>query len=237
MNNIEPVEPVEPVAIVAPIYGVYFICCINNYLDIVKEQLKVLDDGLIEVTSKLLIFITNYEDDKCLELDKILNNSKFVLIKTKENLYEKYSINNYKTYITDEVYYLYYFHTKGVSKWGDDLYNCMSSRRKVLNYYTLSKYKINIDLLNEYDAVGCNLSLYPKKHFSGNFWWSKSNYLETLNNVDNGYLSPEMYILSNSMCKYISLTNSAVVNSIDDYNFLSDNEIKNNLTTDFIVIE
>jgi hypothetical protein len=38
------------------IYGIYFICCINNYLDIVKEQLAILDKGLINVTTNVLVF-------------------------------------------------------------------------------------------------------------------------------------------------------------------------------------
>lgn len=80
-----------------PIFGVYFICCINNYIDRVKEQLSVLEKGLIDVTSKLIIFITQYDQDKCGELDEILNKyEKLILVKTRDNLYEKYAINNYK---------------------------------------------------------------------------------------------------------------------------------------------
>jgi len=32
-----------------PIFGLYFICCINNYLDVVKEQLNILNQGLINL--------------------------------------------------------------------------------------------------------------------------------------------------------------------------------------------
>ena len=38
------------------IIGVYFICCLNNYLDIVKEQMDILNKGLLNVTTKLIIF-------------------------------------------------------------------------------------------------------------------------------------------------------------------------------------
>ena len=90
------------------IYGIYFICCINNYLEIVKEQLSILNKGLLARTTKIIIFITMYNKDTCLELDELLNNSeKFILVKSPDNLYEKYAINNYKNYITlDEDYYL-----------------------------------------------------------------------------------------------------------------------------------
>jgi hypothetical protein len=220
------------------VFGVYFICCINNYLDVVKEQLNILDKGLINITTKVIVFITNYDNAKCLELDKIVNKyDKFILIKTHENLYEKYAINNYKQYIPEKEYYLYYFHTKGLKDANDRLFHVFSSRRQILNYYTLLQYNINIELLNYYDAVGCSLHLYPKKHFSGNFWWSKSSYLQNLENINDKYLSPEMYILSNNNCKYISLANDTNNILIENYKFPDEKKIQQNLTTQFIVIE
>lgn len=220
------------------IFGVYFICCINNYLEVVNEQLSILNQGLLNITSNVIVFITNYNNETCSELDNILNSyNKFILIKTPDNLYEKYAINNYKKYIKEKEYYLYYFHTKGLKDKNDPLIHIFSSRRKILNYYTLLQYNINIKLLETYDAIGCSLSLYPKKHFSGNFWWSKSNYLQNLENINDKYLSPEMYILSNDKCKYISLSNDTNIILIKDYNFPTETEIYNNLLSTFIIIE
>ena len=99
------------------------------------------------------------------------------------------------------------------------------------------QYNINIELLKTYDAVGCSLHLYPKKHFSGNFWWSKSSYLENLENINDKYLSPEMYVLSNNNCKYISLANDTNNILVENYNFPSETTIQQNLSSEFIVIE
>ena len=222
------------------IYGVYFICCINNYLEVIEEQMSVLEKGLLDITKSLIIFITNYNPN-----DETLNNlllrfnkkNNFVMVYTSENLYEKYAINNYKNYITDLDYLMYYFHTKGVKPSNDPLLHIFRSRRQLLNYYTLEKYIINIQLLEYHDAIGCSLHLYPKKHFSGNFWWSKSSYLNTLDNINDKYLSPEMYILSNDMCKYISLSNNTNNILIENYSFKNDEELLSSLTTDMIVIE
>ena len=192
----------------------------------------------MNITTKVIIFITKYDKDNCYELDNILNSyDKFILIKTQDNLYEKYAINNYKKYITDKEYYLYYFHTKGLKNKNNPLFNVFSSRRQILNFYTLLQYNVNIQLLEFYDAIGCSLHLYPKKHFSGNFWWSKSSYLQNLENINDKYLSPEMYILSNNNCKYISLANDTNTILVDNYNFPTDITIINNLTSQFIVIE
>ena len=246
------------------IYGIYFICCINNYLEVVEEQLDIVNKGLLERTEKIILFITKY-DETCGKLDILLqkyNTDKFILVKSSDNLYEKFAINNYKVYINDYIndrkndnngngndnnnnnnnnnndYYVYYFHTKGVSHFYNwpYWYHVCSSVRKILNFYTLEKFDINIKLLEEYDAVGCSLSSLPKKHFSGNFWWSKSQYVNLLGNINDKYLSPEMYILSNETCKYVSLANDTNIIPFQYYTFRNSNDILQNITREFIPI-
>jgi hypothetical protein len=219
------------------IYGVYFICCINNYLEVVEEQLSVLEKGLLNKTKKLIIFITKYENNNT-ELNNLLQkfnkDNKFILVTSTQNLFEKFAINNYKKYINDIDYYIYYFHTKGIKPHDNPSRHIFASRRKLLNFYTLEKYEINIKLLEKYDAVGCSLSLYPKKHFSGNFWWSKSTNVSNLPDVNNNYLAPEMYILDNINCKCISLANDTNNILIDKYKFRNDNDILLNATENVI---
>lgn len=225
------------------IYGIYFICCMTNYLEVVEEQLKmVVQSGLYNVTTQLLLFVTLYKhpNSELLSLIKKYDiHNKITMITTKENLYEKFAINNYKKYISNTDYYLYYFHTKGLSRTNAKQPHYIG-RRKILNYYTLEQYKINIELLSKYDAVGCSLSLYPRMHFSGNFWWSKSSYLNTLHDVTSpNYLAVEMYILSNPACKYISLTQDTNVQNMtqfNNYKYKNEIEIIENLSTKPIVI-
>lgn len=201
--------------------------------------MEVLKKGLLNITKKLIIFITNYRADDKL-LDDILmgynENNKLIIVTSPENLYEKFAINNYKKYITDANYYMYYFHTKGVKDKNNPFLRIFTSRRKLLNFYTLEKYKVNIELLKSYDAVGCCLNLYPKKHFSGNFWWSKSDYLNNLSYINDNYLSPEMYILSNDECKFISLANDTNDTPLENYEFRDDENILQNVTIDMIII-
>ena len=225
------------------INGVYFICCISNYLEVVEEQLQiVVQSGLYNLTKQLLLFVTMYKpsNTELLSLIKKYDtHNKITIITTRDNLYEKFAINNYKKYILDEDYYLYYFHTKGLSRTNIN-HKYYIARRKILNYYTLQQHKINIELLSKYDAVGCSLSLYPSMHFSGNFWWSKSSYLNTLPDVTSPhYLAVEMYILSNQCCKYVSLTQDTNVGNMYQYNnykYKNDIEIIDSLSTTPIVI-
>ena len=189
------------------IYGVYFICCIGNYYDIVNNQIsKLINSGLYEQTDMILCFICKINN----KILNILNKyDKIKIISTTENLYEKFAINNYKRYLnTEEKYYLYYFHTKSVSK-SDNSFN---DWRILCDYFTLIKWEISIKLLEYYDCVGINMLNFPKVHFSGNYWWSKSEHLNKLNNIDNRYLSPEMYICSyektNKICIFSDNTKS-----------------------------
>jgi len=216
------------------IYGVYFICCLNNYLDIVREQLtEIKNSGLYNHTTQLLLFVTLYDENN-VELQNLLQEfdkkNKFKLITTSENLYEKFAICNYKKYISHcNDYYLYYFHTKGISKVSDNIF---SRRRKILDFYILNKYNISIKLLETYDAVGCSLNKYPKLHFSGNFWWSKSSHLNKLNDdIGNGYLAPEMYVCSFLDGKYISLNNNTNNGIVNNFILLNDTNIMDNVTT------
>ena len=190
------------------IYGLYFVCCYGNYVSVIKEQLSILvRSGLYKKTSQLYIFICMFTDKNKDELIKLFSyfdiDKKITLITTEQNLYEKFAINMYKKYIEDSsLYYFYYFHTKAVSR-TEGKYVTI---RKILNFYSLSKPNININLLNYYDAVGCSLSAYPKLHFSGNFWWARSDYaVKLIEPIRNTYLAPEMYICSGEGGKFISL--------------------------------
>lgn len=220
------------------IYGVYYICCFGSYyLDIVEEQLTILtNSGLYNDSKKILIFITLYEKDKCNILDEKLTkfdtNNKFQIITSELNLYEKFAINNYKQYIDSDDYYMYYFHTKGITRINEPN-SPYHSRRKNLNYYILQNYKLCLQYLKEYDAVGCSLSRYPLLHFSGNFWWTKSSHTYRLpNKINNEYLACEMYICCHEG-KFISLDNNT--NDISYETLISDDYQKNNHITEDII--
>jgi hypothetical protein len=211
-----------------PIYGVYYICCIGHYQSIVNEQLEcIVNSGLYKKTAKLILFISMYNDSLQDIIKKYDTDNKCMLIKSKENLYEKYAINNYKSYIDKEYYYLYYFHTKAVTRGVGSIFD---RRRKILNYYTLQLYEINIELLQTYDAVGCSLTRDPSLHFSGNFWWSKSEHVKKLSNVGNEYLDPEMYICKYAG-KYTSLSQDSNDGDIHSHITKNINTIRNELTS------
>ena len=182
----------------------YFICCVGDYYHIVIEQItKLVDSGLYDISDEVICYI-------CLSKNEIIDYlkqfEKIKIFSTSENLYEKYAINNYKNYLTGE-YYLYYFHTKSVSR----IEKYYTDLRHFCEYFIINRWRLSIELLNYYDCVGINLKNFPKIHYSGNFWWSKSEHLNVLENIDDNYLSPEMYICSHKKTNKISIFQSNVL--------------------------
>ena len=86
-------------------------------------------------------------------------------------------------------------------------------------------------MLDNYDTCGVNLLEDPVMHYSGNFWWAKSDYIKNLQPLHiiiqpkfnshqeyiNYYILPEMWICSQTK-KSISLFNSNINHYHNDYN-------------------
>lgn len=193
-----------------PIYGVYFICCMGNYLEIVAEQMATLRrSGLFRKTERIFCFICLYNEDILPILEPHM--SKLTIISTAENLYERFALDNFRAHVPQDIsYYLYYFHTKGVTRDAEKM-NHFHERRRNLDYFILERHDACLFWLDRnYDVVGTALSLYPAMHFSGNFWWARSTHLDRLSpTVESAsYLAPEMYVCGFPGGKYISVCQS-----------------------------
>ena len=73
-----------------------------------------------------------------------------------------------------------YLHTKGISYTPNTpTYRNIQAWIAYMLHFLLDK--SCLPLLDEYDTLGCNYYEGPYKHYSGNFWWIRSDYLATLN--------------------------------------------------------
>jgi hypothetical protein len=109
-------------------------------------------------------------------------------------------------------YKVLYIHTKGANKNSKPI----DDWRNLMNYFLIKKWKSCIELLDSNDAVGCNYSedtfigYYP--HFSGNFWWTTTDYINTLDHKfleTNRRLDREFWIGTGSG-KLYSMHNSEI---------------------------
>ena len=78
-------------------------------------------------------------------------------------------------------------------------------------YFNLYYWEKILKYLETYDTVGVNLHTNPVLHYSGNFWWSKSSHIKTLNIKKRSYYTdPEFWVTSKKGGKYLSLYLSGI---------------------------
>jgi len=165
---------------------VYHIYCINNYLEVVKQQLdRIKASGLYDWCDKLEITCINtnnrFEDvEELLKgLDKV-NLNKFI-----SNQYEYEGINKVWEYSQKYSGKVFYFHTKGVSNTYDNIQNKQESDKKkkgvawwkeIMEHYLIDNYQDCLQKLDKYDQCGVTS---VDRWWWGNFWWSNLYWIQS----------------------------------------------------------
>jgi hypothetical protein len=97
----------------------------------------------------------------------------------------------YEHALREDAHFLY-MHAKGVTSYERHLRSGKFEEfknyfywRKFLEWACVERWQECNELLNKYDVVGCNFAPWPMKHFSGNYWWSKSEYIRTIPDIRN----------------------------------------------------
>lgn len=194
------------------IYIYIHICCINNWKSIFsKLYYTIKQSGLYDIIKGIKCNILSSDPHNILFFTE-LNDSKLEILGIDNNLnaYETPTINLLYEHALREDFYVLYIHTKGV-KHNDTNIN-VTDWVNYLTYFNIQKYDTCIQSLTEYDTVGVNLHIgKDDTHYSGNFWWAKSDYIKKLNPcVYNNYVSPEFWLTEKNIGKYLSLWNSNV---------------------------
>jgi hypothetical protein len=96
--------------------------------------------------------------------------------------------------------YILYLHTKGASKQNDPNYLNIVSWRHLMNYFNIEKVKNVFKLFektnfNTYGILLCNT------FYSGNVWWSKADYIKTidLSNIKRTRWNAEINYIKNGL--------------------------------------
>lgn len=192
------------------ILGFFHICAINHYYEIISEQLKLLVDSKLYDKSEAIFVGVLGEIEKVEALFKDYPKIKILSHSTDLKKYEFLTLKLLREKSRTETFYGYYFHTKGVS-YPDNIGG--DHWRDYMNYYLLTKWRDNVDKLNEgFDTCGVKYidKGFPA-HYSGNFFWFKSEYAKNLAalyrvNTKDRYAA-EMWLCSNNpkaacLCDY-----------------------------------
>jgi GR25 family glycosyltransferase involved in LPS biosynthesis len=153
-----------------------------NGLTILDDMIQYINDlGLTQIVD--VIYIINVGIP--IEYDRYNSpNIEIINLSTNPRLTETRTINIlHKFCALNPDKEILYLHTKGISYKVDDptgIRKNVDDWRNVLMYFMLDKHAACHQILQNYDVAGCNYLTSPEHHFSGNFWWATSNYINTL---------------------------------------------------------
>lgn len=156
----------------------FHVATINNYQEIVDELLdKIFFSGLYNKIEKLYLGVVG---------DKSVNHNFKKIVKFKDNDIKKgefFTLNClYNQAINDPLFNALYIHTKGVTFPENE---CIKDWRKYMAYFNIQQYKMCLESLKTYDTCGVDFVDTPVKHYSGNFWWARSDYIARLKPLES----------------------------------------------------
>jgi hypothetical protein len=77
-----------------------------------------------------------------------------------------------------------YFHTKGITHFAEGQsektnkkLKAVNSWRHAMEHFCIDEWEANVVALDSHQVSGVNYQAEPWPHFSGNFWWARSDYL------------------------------------------------------------
>lgn len=183
------------------IFGVYYVFCDNNWKDVFTDQITTINkSNILEKFNKLHVVVGSKQNDDFEFVKNKFNSNNIKFYNIPNNLqFEFPALNLVKQICEKYVCKILYFHTKGTGisesnmrfYHGSDnlkhIQSCVKDWRKFMEFFNIIKNNECLKILDSYDACGVNLTDQPYKHYSGNFWWSKSSYINSLpdfNSID-----------------------------------------------------
>ncbi len=183
---------------ICPVYVFYHIYCgSNDWKGIVDEQLQMMKiSGLWSEMDKLFVTIIGSDSDIA-DVMAMLAGTNFEVVYSSDDgsCFEFPCLIKMRQLAKSEKFYALYFHTKGASysrirhDWSSCNYEWklvqVARWRNLMNYYCLYKWNMAINALSDnYEAYGILQRDMPKPHFSGNFWWARSELISNTPVID-----------------------------------------------------
>lgn len=158
----------------------FHITTINRYKFIVEDIIQKAENFLKNDCLEKFICV-NCVNDSISEVKNILDKyqiKNYNLIDNKSNDWEYKTLELLYNFAFKNDRNILYVHSKGVNR--IDKNDCVEDWRNYMSYFLIEQYKICIDYLKNNDTVGVDLRATPTLHYSGNFWWAKSDYVKRL---------------------------------------------------------
>ena len=154
-------------------------------IDVLNHLVSTITkSGLLDHMEK--VFIVNHGEVIPEDIQKMDQKIKVLHLSKRTSLFEVSTIQLlYHFCKRNEDCNVLYLHTKGISR--NEIQKRIEDWTNLMLYFLVEKHTDCLEKLdsNEYDTVGCNYfekDCYGNRnpHFSGNFWWVKSGYMNRL---------------------------------------------------------
>lgn len=176
------------------IFGFWHLWLTNHFQEVIIEQLQCLmDSGLYDASENIYVGLLG-DNQSFRVANKLFESYPKIIISeysTDSNLYEFQTLNILKQHVhtNKENYYVYYIHGKGLSfakGMNDAGFNGGNLWRQWMNEYTINRWRDNVKML-DFGYEVCGTQIRPKRewrmHFSGNYFFAKSEYVRILKPV------------------------------------------------------
>ena len=185
-------------------YIYFHVCCFNTWQDIFKQLIAdVKESGLYSKVTEIRCNVLTTNNQDIYWLSEYDPKIKIIGVSNNLNLFETPTLNLLYEHSLSEEFNVLYIHTKGIRHTNNP---CITDWVKYLTYFNIYRHDICMEELSNYDAVGVNLHDEPRLHFSGNFWWSKSQYIRKIGQCNyTEYNSPELWLTEQKVGNYLSL--------------------------------
>ena len=164
---------------------------VNHWKEVITEQIKrLVDSGLYDACEAIYCGVigNNENFQKFMEIIKPYSKIQVSEYSTTPELFEFQTMDILKTHadLSNEDYYLFYIHMKGIT-YGKDHENKKAFGgglywRKHMEMWTIDRWKENVKMLDMgYETCGTQMRVrdWPK-HYSGNFFFARSEYVKIL---------------------------------------------------------
>jgi len=197
---------------------------LDSGLDVFNHLVStIMKSGILNSMEK--VFIINHGELIPDDIQKLMDEKiKILQFSKRTNLFEVPTIHLLHHFCkrNDDCNVLY-LHTKGISR--NEIHRKIQDWVDLMLYFLVEKHTECLEKLdsNGYDTVGCNYfenDCYGNRnpHFSGNFWWVKSGYMNKLeiSKVKTKH-DAEFFVLSEPSVKYFNMYHSNVNHYMVEY--------------------
>ena len=198
----------------------------NDFSHILLNKFKKFTaSGLYEKTNKIYLSLfgdIEKHQEFLTDLKDLYSKIEYVLIANKEFDNEADTLNFMlkKAESYEKNTPMLYVHAKGVSHTHPILKKNIGAWVRYLDLYTINKWEECLEGLKENDAAGGLYEASNPKHFSGNFFWANSEYVQSLPRINkyniDSYNRGEFWILSNTS-KVYSLKDNPTTDRYQNY--------------------